>query len=73
MDTVGRSLARSEYTHTVVLWSSFWLQSTSTLPPRIDFFMLETTSSGICFSSSIAIACANGFVSSYVTGVFSGT
>ena len=32
VETVGRSLARSEYTQTVVLCSSFWLQSTSTLP-----------------------------------------
>src|SRR3712207_8878580 len=34
VDTVGRTLARSEYTHTVVLCSSFWLQSISTLPVR---------------------------------------
>ena len=34
VDTVGRSRARSEYTQTVVLCSSFWLQSMKTLPLR---------------------------------------
>ena len=33
VDTVGCSRARSEYTETVVLCSSFWLQSTNTFPP----------------------------------------
>ena len=43
---VARGWARSEYTHTVVLCSSFWLQSISTLPPRRLLVMRETTSSG---------------------------
>ena len=32
MDTLGSGVARNEYAHTVVLWRSFWLQSTKTLP-----------------------------------------
>ena len=64
VETVGRSFARSEYTLTVVLCSSFWLQSISTLPPRSDFVMRDTTCFGCCFSSSSATARANGFVSS---------
>ncbi len=35
VETVGCSRARSEYTATVVLCSSFWLQSTKTLPVRM--------------------------------------
>src|SRR5664279_295095 len=62
VETVGRSFARNEYTHTVVLWSSFWLQSTSTLPVRSAFFMSETTSSGCCRSSNRASSCAKGLV-----------
>src|SRR5258708_39841037 len=46
VETVGLSRARSEYTAMVVLWSSFWLQSTKTLPVRIAFFISETTISG---------------------------
>src|SRR3954447_4055000 len=64
VETVGLSFARSEYTFTVVLCSSFWLQSTSTFPGRNSFDIRETTRSGCCFSSSSATALANGFVSS---------
>ena len=63
IETVGRSRARREYTPTVVLCGSFWLQSTSTFPPRSDFFMLETTSSGRRAASASATARENGFVS----------
>src|SRR5438552_5516357 len=45
VETVGSSLARSEYTQMVVLCSSFWLQSTNTFPLRTDFDMLEVTRS----------------------------
>ena len=37
VDTVGCSRARNEYTAIVVLCSSFWLQSTNTLPVRRFF------------------------------------
>ena len=36
--TVGRNRPRSEYGTTVVLAPLFWLQSSSTLPPRSVFF-----------------------------------
>src|SRR3954471_15700162 len=62
VETVGRSLARSEYTHTVVLCSSFCDQSISTLPWRRSLRMSDTTVSGCCFSSSCAQARANVFV-----------
>src|SRR5215472_11830561 len=48
VETVGRSRARSEYTLTVVLYSSFWLQSISTLPSRSVFRCMCTT----CFGRS---------------------
>src|SRR5215216_4108861 len=64
VETVGCSLARSEYTETVVLCSSFWLQSTSTLPFRRFLAIFETIRSGSARSMTCATACANGFVSS---------
>lgn len=74
VDAVGRSVARSEYTHTVVFFASFWLQSISTLPVRCAFVIRETTRSGSAASSVSATAFANGFVRSYVTAPeFSGT
>src|ERR687893_748516 len=75
VDTVGRSFARSEYTHTVVLCSSFCDQSTNTLPWRSSLAMFDTTSSGCCFSTSSAHARENVFVpGTYSTpDVFSGT
>lgn len=57
-----RSRARGEYTATVVLWRSFWLQSTSTRPPRRSLACRETTSSGSACSSSSATALAKGLV-----------
>ena len=56
VETVGCSRARNEYTATVVLCSSFWLQSTRTFPVRTCFFMSETTSSGCSCSSNCASA-----------------
>src|SRR5579863_957799 len=52
VDAVGCSLARREYTATVVLCSSFWLQSTKTLPVRRLFFMSETTCCGCSCSNN---------------------
>ena len=64
VETVGRSRARSEYTATVVLCSSFWLQSTKTLPARRRFVMRDVIVSGDVRSSVSATALANGLVSS---------
>src|SRR5205823_4468656 len=73
VDAVGSSRARSEYTLTVVLCSSFWLQSMKTLPLRRSLVITDTTSFGCCFSSNRARAWEKPLVSSYVTGVFNGT
>src|SRR5207245_9588899 len=72
IDTVGRSRARSEYTQTVVLCGSFWLQSRSTFPERSDFFIFETTSCGHFAARASATARANALVSSYVARALSG-
>src|SRR5207253_5930778 len=50
VETVGSSLARSEYTQMVVLCSSFWLQSTNTFPLRTAFDMFDVTRSTCSFS-----------------------
>src|SRR5207237_1249007 len=71
-ETVGRSRARSEYTQTVVLCGSFWLQSTRTFAERSDFFMFETTSCGHFVARASATARANGLVCSYVARALSG-
>src|SRR6266851_2174872 len=73
VDTVGRARARSEYTFTVVLYSSFWLQSMRTRPVRSSLSCLCTTSSGCCSSNSCASPFDTTFVSTYVTFVLSGT
>src|SRR2546430_16385298 len=62
VETVGCSAARSEYTHTVVLRLSFWLQSIRTSPRRRDLVIRETTRSGSAPSSSSATALAKGLV-----------
>ena len=46
VDTVGRSRMRNEYAHTVVLWLSFWLQSTNTRSGRLAFAMSTVTRFG---------------------------
>ena len=43
VDTPGAGVARNEYAHTVVLWRSFWLQSTNTLPGRWSRAMFTVT------------------------------
>src|SRR5713101_788776 len=73
VETVGRDRARSEYTLTVVLYWSFWLQSISTRPVRSSFSCLCTTRSGCFSSNSCARPLETTLVSSYVTLVFSGT
>jgi flagellar motor switch/type III secretory pathway protein FliN len=62
IETVGTSRARIEYTHTVVLCRSFWLQSTNTLFFRRSFRMLEVIPFGSSRSIRFAISCANTFV-----------
>ena len=65
---------RSEYAHTVVLWLSFWLQSTNTRPGRLSLAMSTVTRFGSRDSRSWPSASANRFVSSCVaSNVFSGT
>ena len=64
VDTVGVSRARNEYTLTVVLCSSFWLQSMKTLPLRRSLVITDTTSFGCCFSNSRARAWEKPLVSS---------
>ena len=61
-DTVGRGRARSEYTDTVVLCSSFWLQSMRTLPRRSSLAMFDTTSLGWARSPTWARARAKPLV-----------
>jgi len=61
VDTVGSSMARSDHTHTVVLWASFWLQSTSTLPARKSLRIEATTSSGRSRAKISAKARAQAF------------
>src|SRR5258708_5201427 len=73
VETVARARARNEYTLTVVLYSSFWLQSISTRPVRSSFNCLCTTSSGCCSSNSCASPFDTTFVSTYVTLVLRGT
>src|SRR4029077_18930449 len=73
VETVGRWRARSEYTLTVVLYWSFWLQSISTRPVRSSLSCLWTTRSGWRSSNSCASPFDTTFVSTYVTFVLSGT
>ena len=42
----------------MVLAPLFWLQSTNTLPERIERFMVAVTRSGVCFSNDCAICLA---------------
>src|SRR4029077_12344837 len=73
VETVGRARARREYTLTVVLYWSFWLQSISTRPLRSSLSCLCTTRSGCCSSKSCARPLDTTLVSSYVTAVLRGT
>ena len=64
VEAVGVSRARSEYTQTVVLCSSFWLQSMKTLPGRLAFVISDTIRPGSRRSSTCATPMANVFVPS---------
>src|SRR5207247_10311653 len=58
VETVGSSLARSEETQTGVVCSSFWLQSTNTVPfltdfDRFDVTALPSSCTGRCESARV--------------------
>ena len=57
----------------MILWLSFWLQSTNTFPVRNCFSIFETTNRGLFFSTTCATARAKVFVCRNVTEVFTGT